>query len=285
MEKKNIDKLINRDNIGLNSIIILLLFFTSFMIHLYKYTVIGTIILILFFIISILYLIYVCKIELKGRKEKEEKLDWREEYKSKMKNGKEILFFLYSLIAIAGMLLTESGIGFGGILIIMALSFGIISLFLFIILENDYIETLDLLFIMISILLILFIMFHLVSYCFRFNVNITNIVKMKKILVGHVIFNLFFDFWIIKSAEEKKRKLIKLMQFYTLTNIILLYLEYIVFYNYTNMFYFDNSKYLVSSITNNIEYNNLNVLNIIVFIFIYITCYLISKLKNKVIKK
>lgn len=285
MEKKNIDKLINRDNIGLNSIIILLLFFTSFMIHLYKYTVIGTIILILFFIISILYLIYVCKIELKGRKEKEEKLDWREEYKSKMKNGKEILFFLYSLIAIAGMLLTESGIGFGGILIIMALSFGIISLFLFIILENDYIETLDLLFIMISILLILFIMFHLVSYCFRFNVNITNIVKMKKILVGHVIFNLFFDFWIIKSAEEKKRKLIKLMQFYTLTNIILLYLEYIVFYNYTNMFYFDNSKYLVSSITNNIEYNNLNVLNIIVFIFIYIACYLISKLKNKVIKK
>ena len=173
MEKKNIDKLINRDNIGLNSIIILLLFFTSFMIHLYKYTVIGTIILILFFIISILYLIYVCKIELKGRKEKEEKLDWREEYKSKMKNGKEILFFLYSLIAIAGMLLTESGIGFGGILIIMALSFGIISLFLFIILENDYIETLDLLFIMISILLILFIMFHLVSYCFRFNVNIS----------------------------------------------------------------------------------------------------------------
>ena len=285
MEKKNIDKLINRDNIGLNSIIILLLFFTSFMIHLYKYTVIGTIILILFFIISILYLIYVCKIELKGRKEKEEKLDWREEYKSKMKNGKEILFFLYSLIAIAGMLLTESGIGFGGILIIMALSFGIISLFLFIILENDYIETLDLLFIMISILLILFIMFHLVSYCFRFNVNITNIVKMKKVLVGHVIFNLFFDFWIIKSAEEKKRKLIKLMQFYTLTNIILLYLEYIVFYNYTNMFYFDNSKYLVSSITNNIEYNNLNVLNIIVFIFIYIACYLISKLKNKVIKK
>ena len=75
------------------------------------------------------------------------------------------------------------------------------------------------------------------------------------------------------------------MQFYTLTNIILLYLEYIVFYNYTNMFYFDNSKYLVSSITNNIEYNNLNVLNIIVFIFIYITCYSISKLKNKVIKK